>query len=236
MTSLSILVTADRDPVVLSVFLLRIQEFFLSRRLQGQLIVVDALAAYSEPPAAWESVSSLGQIQCDWLPMRAPGDQVLAIMHGLRHVSSHPVVIMDSDMADNIHDIERFLARHADGCEMVFAWRIERQGVSLPRRLLTRLFNQVVRTLTGLPLHDFNAPMLLLSERARLAIHEAAKSGPSARLQVCHLLKERLGEVEIRVREFPGKKSSYSWRALVVVGMRRLREVLLYALMRNGSR
>ena len=65
------------------------------------------------------------------------------------------VFTMDADLQDDPAEIPRFLEKLEAGVHLVSGWRKKRldpPGKTIP----SRVFNFVVRTLTGVPLHDFN--------------------------------------------------------------------------------
>jgi len=65
------------------------------------------------------------------------------------------VLTMDADLQDDPAEIPRFLAKLDEGYDLVSGWKQRRQD-PLGKTLPSRVFNTTVRTVSGVPLHDFN--------------------------------------------------------------------------------
>src|SRR5438067_5557581 len=65
------------------------------------------------------------------------------------------VITMDADLQDEPAEIPKLLARVAEGYDVVSGWKKDRHD-PLSKTLPSRVFNWVVASSTGLPLHDFN--------------------------------------------------------------------------------
>ncbi len=79
-----------------------------------------------------------------------------ALTAAFRHARGEIIVTIDADLQEDPAHIPEFLNRiERDGFHLVSGWRRQRQD-PLSKTLPSRLFNFVVRTLTGVPLHDFN--------------------------------------------------------------------------------
>lgn len=231
---LTLLTTADANPLVME----RFADAILtanSHELSLSWCVVDGLRAYDQIPTA---LRSAGQ-PVRWLTPPIPLNQLSATYFGLDVLRENdpvsldqPVVVMDPDMAVNITDIRRFLDRHRHGCKVVFAWRRQRHGTHWLRRCLSQIFNRTASLLLRLPLHDINAPMLLLSPQA-LALFHACRNGPSPRYRAYHLLRDNLGEVSIRTREPLDKTSAYDAKGLWRTGWMQTKELIHFVACRK---
>lgn len=193
--------------------------------MQLTWLIVDGLHAYHEAPAF---LMSNGAFMARWIKPETPLPQLDAIMRGLASTQG-AVLVMDPDMAENLSDIGRFQASHETGAEIVFGWRTRRIGLSGPRRLLTRLFNRLVRAVLKLPLHDFNTPMISLSEKGFACLLDCPPDCPSPRLYACHRMRSCLGEVPITTHE-PSKPSAYTISSRLRTGLSRLQEIRLFLL------
>ena len=65
------------------------------------------------------------------------------------------VITMDADLQDEPAEIPKLLAKVAEGYDVVSGWKQERRD-PLSKTLPSRVFNWVVASSTGLPLHDVN--------------------------------------------------------------------------------
>ena len=65
------------------------------------------------------------------------------------------IVIIDADLQDDPKEIPRMIEKLEQGADLVSGWKKVRQD-PLGRRVLSKIFNGVVRTVSGVKLHDFN--------------------------------------------------------------------------------
>lgn len=79
-----------------------------------------------------------------------------ALTAGLDHSRGSIVITMDGDLQDDPEEIPRFLeAIEEGGFDLVSGWKRRRRDPSL-KRISSRVFNWVTRTLARVDLHDFN--------------------------------------------------------------------------------
>ena len=79
-----------------------------------------------------------------------------ALTAGLDHSRGAIVITMDGDLQDDPEEIPRFLeAIEEGGFDLVSGWKRRRRDPSL-KRISSRVFNWVTRTLARVDLHDFN--------------------------------------------------------------------------------
>ena len=79
-----------------------------------------------------------------------------ALEAGFRAARGEVVVTMDADLQDDPSEVPRMLEALAQGdYDMVSGWKQDRRDRA-ERRVLSRIFNWVTRTFSGIPLHDFN--------------------------------------------------------------------------------
>jgi glycosyltransferase involved in cell wall biosynthesis len=75
---------------------------------------------------------------------------------GLHHAQHEVIVTMDADLQDDPDEIPRFLGKIREGYDLVSGWKAVRYD-PWHKRLPSKLFNWVVKTVSGIPLHDFNS-------------------------------------------------------------------------------
>jgi glycosyltransferase involved in cell wall biosynthesis len=78
-----------------------------------------------------------------------------ALAAGFRHARGQIVVTMDADLQDDPREIPHLIAKLSEGFDLVSGWKARRND-PWTRRALSRMFNRVVGTLTGVRLHDLN--------------------------------------------------------------------------------
>ncbi|MFQ6048795.1 MAG: glycosyltransferase family 2 protein [Phycisphaerae bacterium] len=78
-----------------------------------------------------------------------------ALAAGFEQARGKVVLTLDADLQDDPAEIPRFLAKLAEGYDLVSGWKRRRRD-PWPRVLASRIFNLVVRGTTGVRLHDVN--------------------------------------------------------------------------------
>jgi glycosyltransferase involved in cell wall biosynthesis len=89
---------------------------------------------------------------------------------GFDHARGAIVITMDADLQDDPAEIPLFLDAIAAGHDMVVGWKHEGKG-PIGKSLPSRLFNRVVKWITGIPLHDFNCPFKAYRSEVLREIH-----------------------------------------------------------------
>ena len=98
-----------------------------------------------------ESYSRLSLIEC-----RRNNGKATALNIGFRRASGDTVVMMDADLQDDPAEIGKLIGALKEGWDCVVGWKEERQD-PWSKRLPSRLFNGMVRMLSGVQIHDFNS-------------------------------------------------------------------------------
>jgi glycosyltransferase involved in cell wall biosynthesis len=78
-----------------------------------------------------------------------------ALASGFAHARGETIVTIDADLQDDPAEIPRLLVKLEEGYDLVSGWKARRQD-PFRRRLLSRIFNRVVATVSGVRLHDMN--------------------------------------------------------------------------------
>jgi glycosyltransferase involved in cell wall biosynthesis len=78
-----------------------------------------------------------------------------ALSAGFEHSSGSVVVTMDADLQDVPSEIPKLAGRLEEDFDLVVGWRKDRKD-SLSKKIPSRLFNMLTRTLTGVKVHDSN--------------------------------------------------------------------------------
>jgi glycosyltransferase involved in cell wall biosynthesis len=78
-----------------------------------------------------------------------------AMTAGFAHARGDVVVTLDADLQDDPRELPKLLNMLDEGCDLVVAWRADRQD-PISKRWPSKLANVTVSTLTGIELHDVN--------------------------------------------------------------------------------
>lgn len=78
-----------------------------------------------------------------------------AMVAAFQNASGEVIVTMDADLQDDPAEIPGMLETLNAGNDLVVAWRKERMDKA-KKKLSSRIFNNTVSRLAGIPLHDFN--------------------------------------------------------------------------------
>lgn len=105
----------------------------------------------------WAGIKTLREAdpQVRGLRHRRNFGKAQALANGFSVARGDVVVTMDGDLQDDPNELPRFLAKLAEGFDLVSGWKQRRQD-PLGKTAPSRVFNWTVRTASGVPLHDFN--------------------------------------------------------------------------------
>ena len=78
-----------------------------------------------------------------------------ALNQGFKKVTGDIVFTMDADLQDNPIEFPKFIKKMNEGYDIVSGWKFNRLD-PLAKRLPSKFFNKLTRTLTGVKLNDFN--------------------------------------------------------------------------------
>ncbi len=144
--------------------------------------------------------------------------QTAAMAAGIEYASGEILVTMDGDLQNDPRDIEHFLAKMAEGFDIVVGWRHKRQDRLLSRKIPSKIANWLIGKVTGVRITDngcslkaFRAAVIkripLYSEMHRFIPAMASIAGP------------RIAEIKVRHHARQFGKSKY--------GLSRIYKVLL---------
>lgn len=89
------------------------------------------------------------------LQLRRNFGKAIALSTGFKEAQGKIIITMDADLQDNPVEIPRFIAGIESGYDLVSGWKFKRHD-PISKTLPSKLFNKVVSSSIGLPLHDFN--------------------------------------------------------------------------------
>ncbi len=108
--------------------------------------------------ASWEIICRLANTDARvrGIRLRRNFGKAAALTAGFRAARGKWIITLDADLQDDPAEIPRFLAALEEGWDVVNGWKYPRRD-PWTKRWPSRLFNWATRTLTGVPLHDFNS-------------------------------------------------------------------------------
>jgi len=78
-----------------------------------------------------------------------------ALNYGFNHCSGNIIITIDGDLQDDPMEFFTLIEKINSGSDMVTGWKKDRKD-PLSKKILSRIFNGVLRILTGIKIHDFN--------------------------------------------------------------------------------
>jgi glycosyltransferase involved in cell wall biosynthesis len=107
---------------------------------------------------SWEIVKTLAGVDARVKGFRLNRNygKSAALQTGFRHAEGHVVITMDADLQDSpeeIPDLYKMISE--EGYDLVSGWKKKRHD-PLGKTLPSRFFNLVTRSISNIPLHDFN--------------------------------------------------------------------------------
>jgi glycosyltransferase involved in cell wall biosynthesis len=85
--------------------------------------------------------------------------QTAAMAAGIDAARGEVLIAMDADRQNDPADIERLLAKLAEGYDVVSGWRKDRNDRYLTRILPSRMANRLISTISGVSLHDYGCSL-----------------------------------------------------------------------------
>ena len=86
--------------------------------------------------------------------------QTAALSAGIKNASGKVIVLIDSDMENDPHDISKLLKKINEGYDVASGWRQNRwKGQWLHRKLPSLLANKLISKISGVHLHDYGCTL-----------------------------------------------------------------------------
>jgi glycosyltransferase involved in cell wall biosynthesis len=131
----------------------RLCEVLSRLRLPSQLVFVDD-GSRDRTPQILDEIQEKDE-HVTVVRLRRNFGQAPALQAGFDFARGSIVICMDGDLQHDPDDIPQFLAKMAEGYDIVSGWRVDRKDPFLTRRLPSRIANWLMAKLSGMPLHDF---------------------------------------------------------------------------------
>ncbi|GAB4001854.1 glycosyltransferase family 2 protein [Spirosoma daeguense] len=86
--------------------------------------------------------------------------QTSAINAGIQYASGEIIVLIDSDLENDPHDIPKLIEKLDSGYDVVSGWRQDRwEKEFLTRKLPSRMANKLISAISGVKLHDYGCTL-----------------------------------------------------------------------------
>lgn len=107
--------------------------------------------------ASWATIESLhgDDPRFAGIRFRRNYGKSAALAAAFERTNGRYVITMDADLQDDPAEIPALVSRLEEGYDLVSGWKKKRMD-PLSKTIPSRFFNKVTRTLSGIPLHDFN--------------------------------------------------------------------------------
>jgi glycosyltransferase involved in cell wall biosynthesis len=85
--------------------------------------------------------------------------QTAAMAAGFNYAMGRAIVTLDADLQNDPSDIPMMLAKLDEGYDLVSGWREKRQDKALTRLLPSKIANWLIRSITGVQIHDYGCSL-----------------------------------------------------------------------------
>jgi glycosyltransferase involved in cell wall biosynthesis len=163
----SVVTPVKNEQESLPVLVRRIKSVLDAHHLSFELILVDD----GSDDDSWVTIQELCAIHDELraLRFRRNFGKATALRSAFAEARGQVVVTMDADLQDDPDELPRFVEAVRAGSDVVSGWKRERKD-PLSKTLPSKVFNQVLRSVSGLRLHDFNCGFKAYSAAAARAL------------------------------------------------------------------
>lgn len=135
--------------------------------------------------------------------------QHAALSAGLEYAAGDVMVTMDADLQNAPEDIPTLVAKIEEGHDLVSGWRMSKRESLFTRRVPSYLLNGLVRSMTGIKLHDYTCP---LNAVRRSIVREMTGYGELRRF-LKPLAAQLAGSIaEVKVSHYPRRRGQSKYR------------------------
>jgi glycosyltransferase involved in cell wall biosynthesis len=189
----------------------RLTEVLAGGTLPFEIVLIDD----GSTDATWAVVRNLAERDSRVIGLRHRRNfgKARALTSGFAVAGGDAIVTMDGDLQDDPQELPRLLAQLEAGYDLVSGWKQHRQDPP-SKTIPSRFFNLVVRSVSGVPLHDFNCGY---KAYRREVVQTIQLYGELHRFTPVLAYAEGFRVGELAVRHHPRRwgRSKYGWRRLV---------------------
>ena len=150
---ISIVVPLYNEAASLTALYVRLTQVMGTLEGRYEIIFVDDGSRDRTPQLLREIYESDSRVKA--ITLRRNFGQTAALKAGFDAARGDSVISMDGDLQHEPEQIPAFVAKLAEGYDIVSGWRAQRQDTWLTRRLPSRIANWAMSKLARVPLHDF---------------------------------------------------------------------------------
>lgn len=214
MALVSIIIPAYNEEKRLPDTLRKILKFISSKRISAEIIVVDDGSRDNTSGI----VSAMKNPKVRLVKNPKNMGKGFSVQNGIKNAKGDVLLFTDADLSTPIKHITEFLAYHKEGYDVVIASRdLVESKVIVPqshfREFGGKVFNLMVRIVTGLPVHDTQCGFKSFTKKAAKAIFSRQTIpgfGFDAEiLFIAYSLKLQIKESAVEWYNDPGTKVSF---------------------------
>ncbi len=163
----SVVTPVKNEQESLPVLVRRIKSVLDEHHLSFELILVDD----GSDDDSWLTIQELCALHDELraLRFRRNFGKATALRSAFAEARGQVVVTMDADLQDDPDELPRFVQAVRAGSDVVSGWKRERKD-PLSKTAPSKVFNKVLRSVSGLRLHDFNCGFKAYSAAAAHAL------------------------------------------------------------------
>jgi len=208
---LSVVIAVYNEEKIVPELLSRLSQTLGSTDLDYEIVIVDDGSSDGTRAVLLEHLTTCPNLRVVTLYRNA--GQVAAISAGMSVARGGWILMMDGDLQHNPADIPMFLAARSDGSDMVASYRLKREE-SVRRKLITKVFNLINRTLTGVNISDFGSSYRLI--RFEIIAMMKDRSG-YVHYNTPNLFMNARKFIEIPITQWQRKSGASKWTFLMFV-------------------
>ncbi len=163
----SVVTPVKNEQESLPVLVKRIKSVLEAKDLSFEVILVDD----GSDDDSWVTIQELCAVHHELraLRFRRNFGKATALRSAFAEARGQVVVTMDADLQDDPDELPRFVQAVRSGSDVVSGWKRERKD-PLSKTAPSKVFNYVLRSVSGLQLHDFNCGFKAYSAAAARAL------------------------------------------------------------------
>lgn len=157
---LSVVVPLYNEADNVALLIRRIDEALADYPAPWELILVDDGSSDATVANVWQALARGGQVHIRLLELQRNFGQTAAMQAGIDAARGEVIATLDGDLQNDPMDVPRMVARLLrEGLDLLSGWRKDRKDSLWLRKLPSRIANQLIGNITGVPLHDYGCSL-----------------------------------------------------------------------------
>jgi len=209
--SLSVVVPAMNEEGNVGPLIEAVTKVLDDERVDFEIVFIDD----GSSDGTWEVIERAAQADPRIVGLRHRRNfgKARALATGFAAAEGDLILTMDADLQDDPSEIPNFLEMVDEGYDLVSGWKQRRQD-PLGKTMPSRVFNATVRTVSGVPLHDFNCGFKIYRQDV---VRNIRVYGELHRFTpvLAHAEGFRIGELPVKHHARRWGTSKYGWSRLI---------------------